>query len=220
MLDNPAARGNWEVQESTILRWGQTECHFYSGAPTANIVGATADILLELDECQDLTAEKIDRDLLPMVASTNATRVYYGTAWDTDNPLETQKRHNLELEARDGIKRHFEYDWTVLAAISDNYRRFVEGEIARLGIDHPTIQTQYLLHAIDDAGKLFPRAMREALQGSTRASTPAPTAVGTSPASTSPARTPPSPSAWSPSRARWPRRHGGDHRPRHLQRRP
>jgi hypothetical protein len=52
-----------------------------------------------------------------------------------------------------------------LAALSDNYRRFVEGEIDRLGLDHPTIQTQYLLHAIDDAGKLFPRAMREAMQG-------------------------------------------------------
>jgi hypothetical protein len=165
MLDNPLARGAWEVESSTILRWGRGECHFFSASPTANIVGATADILLELDECQDLSHEKIDRDLRPMVASTNATRVYYGTAWDADNPLESQKRHNLELEARDGIRRHFEYDWMVLAALSENYRRFVEGEIARLGLDHPTIQTQYLLHAIDDAGKLFPRAMREAMLG-------------------------------------------------------
>jgi hypothetical protein len=46
-----------------------------------------------------------------------------------------------------------------LAALSENYRRFVEGEIARLGLDHPSIQTQYLLHAIDDAGTLVYRAM-------------------------------------------------------------
>ena len=165
MLDNPLARGAWELEDSTMLRWGAAECHFFSASPAANIVGATADILLELDEAQDLTHEKIDRDLRPMVASTNATRVYYGTAWDADNPLETQKRHNLELEARDGIRRHFEYDWTALARLSDNYRKFVEGEFARLGPDHPSVQTQYLLKAIDDAGKLFPRAMREALLG-------------------------------------------------------
>lgn len=79
------------------------------------------------------------------------------TTWDADNPLETQERHNLELEARDGIKRRIEYDWTVLARLSDNYRRSVEGEIARLGLEHPTIQTQYSLKAVEDAGKLFSR---------------------------------------------------------------
>ena len=41
----------------------------------------------------------------------------------------------------------------------------MEGEIAHLGTDRPTIQTQYLLKAIDDAGKLFPRATRKAMLG-------------------------------------------------------
>ena len=44
--------------------------------------------------------------------SAIATRVYYGSARYADNLLETQKGLKLELEARDGIRRYFEYDWT------------------------------------------------------------------------------------------------------------
>ena len=46
-----------------------------------------------------------------MAASTGATTVLYGTAWDDRTLLERTKQANLEAERRDGVRRHFEYDW-------------------------------------------------------------------------------------------------------------
>jgi hypothetical protein len=53
---------------------------FFSADPDSNVVGATASLLLEIDEAQDVTHEKFDRDFRPMAATTNATTVMYGTA--------------------------------------------------------------------------------------------------------------------------------------------
>lgn len=164
VLDNPLNRGRWRAAQGSI-ELGRARAMFLSAAPASNVVGATADLLLELDEAQELAAEKIQRDFRPMASSTNATTVLYGTAWDATNPLELQKQINLELEQRDGVRRHFEYDWRALAEISSAYRAFVEGEIARLGADHPLIRTQYFLRPLDDAGRLFGPAARALLEG-------------------------------------------------------
>jgi hypothetical protein len=164
LLDNPLNAGRWRATQGAI-EIGRARAQFLSAAPASNVVGATADLLLELDEAQDLTEEKIQRDFRPMASSTNATVVLYGTAWNLANPLERQKQINLELERRDGVRRHFEFDWQILAAISPAYRAFVEGEIARLGADHPLIRTQYYLRPLDDVGYLFGAAARALLEG-------------------------------------------------------
>ena len=164
LLDNPLNRGHWRAGANAV-ELGRARVQFLSASLQSNVVGATADLLLELDEAQDLEEDKIQRDFRPMASSTNATTVLYGTAWDGANPLERQKQHNLELERRDGVRRHFEYDWTALAAISPAYDRFVRAEIARLGIDHPLIRTQYLLQPLDEAGRLFGPAVRAMLSG-------------------------------------------------------
>lgn len=138
---------------------------FFSASPEASIVGATASLLLEVDEAQDVSIEKFDRDLRPMASTTNATTVLYGTAWTDNTLLATVRAHNLALEQQDGIKRHFEYDWTVLGAINSSYKQFVEGEIARLGMDHPSIRTQYRLLPISGAGMLLSDMQQQLLQG-------------------------------------------------------
>ncbi len=114
---------------------------FYSASAESNVVGATADLLLEIDEAQDVSPEKFNRDFRPMASTANSTTILYGTAWSDDTLLAHQRAVNLELEQRTGIRCHFEYDWRALAAINPAYRIFVEQEIARLGEDHPTIQT-------------------------------------------------------------------------------
>jgi hypothetical protein len=139
---------------------------FFSAAEDANVVGGTASLLLEVDEAQDVSAQKFDRDFRPMASTTNATTVLYGTAWADDTLLAMTKAHNLELEAQDGIKRHFEYTWRELAAINNNYRKFVEAEIARLGEDHLTIRTQYELQPISGAGFLLNELQRHMIRGS------------------------------------------------------
>lgn len=139
---------------------------FFSVDPDSNIVGATASLLLEVDEAQDVNRQKFDRDLRPMASTTNATTILYGTAWADDTLLAMTKAHNLELEAQDGIKRHFEYTWRELAKYNDNYRKFVEAEIARLGPEHITIRTQYELQPISGAGFLLNDLQRHMIRGS------------------------------------------------------
>ncbi|WP_112427980.1 phage terminase large subunit family protein [Thermogemmatispora tikiterensis] len=138
---------------------------FLSAAPESNVVGATASLLLEIDEAQDVSPDKFDRDFRPMAATTNATTVLYGTAWSDDTLLARQRALNLEREQHEGRRTHFEYDWQALAAINPAYRRFVESEIQRLGASHPAIQTQYLLQPISGAGHLLTPLQRSLLQG-------------------------------------------------------
>ena len=162
---NPLTRGRSRPAYGYMQRLGRASIAFFSGDRHANVVGATASLLLEIDEAQDLDPEKYDRDFRPMAAATNATTVLYGTAWGADSILERQKRINLNREAETGERLHFEYDWRTLATLLPAYRRFVEGEIARLGEDHPSIQTQYYLRTLTDAGRLFSVAQRAALLG-------------------------------------------------------
>ncbi len=164
VLDNSFNRGHVRSGQDAI-ELGRARARFLSAAPESNVVGGTADLLLELDEAQDLEEDKVQREFRPMASSTNAAIVLYGTAWDAANPLERQKQVNLALQRRDGIRRHFEYDWQALAETSPAYRAFVEGEIARLGADHPIVRTQYLLQTLEDVGRLFTPAMRALLQG-------------------------------------------------------
>lgn len=139
---------------------------FFSAGPEASIVGATASLLLELDEAQDIQVEKYDVELKPMAATNNATTVMYGTAWSDDTLLARMRTHNLALEEEDGVQRHFEYDWQVLAGFNPRYKDFVEGEMRRLGEDHLSIRTQYRLLPISGAGFLLNDMQRYLLRGS------------------------------------------------------
>jgi hypothetical protein len=138
---------------------------FLSAHPSASVVGITASLLLEVDEAQAVSVEKFNRDLRPMVSSQNATTVLYGTAWSDETLLAQVKAVNQELEERDGIRRHFQYDWRTLAAINPRYKAFVENEMQRLGEEHPAIRTQYWLQTISGVGFLFTEYQRHLLRG-------------------------------------------------------
>ena len=147
------------------IRIGSTRMLFLSAEPGANVVGHTAGLILEVDEAQDVDAEKFDREFRPMAAPYGATTVYYGTPWDDSTLLERAVQHNLELQRRDGVQRHFQADWTQVAEHNPGYARFVEGERARLGEGHPLFLTQYALKPVPGAGRLFSGGQRAQLQG-------------------------------------------------------
>jgi len=153
-------------EQGYILRVGQARAAFYSASTEANVVGATASILLEGDEAQDIDAFKWDKDFRPMAASTAATTVLWGTAWTANTLLARTIRTLRAAEQRDGQQRVFTVSWEEVAAEAPAYRRHVEGEIARLGADHPLIKTQYLLEEIDAGGGLFPREVQAMMRGS------------------------------------------------------
>ncbi len=159
-LDGAALR-----EDGRAIRLGRARQMFLSAEDTANVVGHTAGILLEVDEAQDVSEEKFDREFRPMAAPYGATTVYYGTPWDDSTLLAHAVETNLELERRDGIRRHFEADWTEVAPYSAPYARYVEAERDRLGEDHPLFRTQYLLKTVSGGGRLFNGSQRAQLQG-------------------------------------------------------
>ena len=152
-------------EEGYAVRLGRARQLFLSAEPAANVVGHTAGVLLEVDEAQDVEREKFDREFRPMAAASNATIVYYGTPWDDSTLLEQAVQANRELERRDGVRRHFQADWTAAAEFNRDYGRFVEAERARLGENHPLFRTQYALQTVSGGGRLFSASQRAQLQG-------------------------------------------------------
>ena len=164
-LNDSGYAGHWRSEQGYILRLGKAAAAFYSADGSAQVVGATAGIMLEVDEAQDVRIERYSKDFRPMASSTNATTVLYGTPWDDNTLLEQVKGTNLEMEQRDGIRRHFRYDWHEVARHNPSYAQFVEAEREQLGESHPLFQTQYCLNLVKDGGGLFSREQRTALQG-------------------------------------------------------
>ena len=164
-LQNPLTRGRWHRERGYMVRLGQARALFLSAQPGASVVGATASILLEADEAQDIPEDKWNKDFRPMGAATNATTVLWGTAWTADTLLAHTVRALRRLEEQDGVRRVFAVPWQRVAGEVPAYRAYVEGEIARLGAWHPLIRTQYALEEIEAAAGLFPPARRALMQG-------------------------------------------------------
>ena len=146
----------WKKEAGNSYLMGQARLTFLSGAPESSIVGATANALLEVDEAQDVTIAKFDRDVAPMGASTCATRVFWGTAWTSTTLLARELRDAQMAEKTDGIRRVFRISADDVAAEVASYRRHVDEMVARLGRTHPLIRTQYYSEEMSDRGGMFP----------------------------------------------------------------
>jgi hypothetical protein len=153
---NSLVQGEWSREGGYIYRVGRARIVFLSGAPEANIVGATASTLLEVDEAQDVLIGKYDRDIAPMAASTNATRVFWGTAWTARTLLARELRAARQAELADGCRRAFTLSAVEVGREVPEYTRYVEGEVHRLGRSHPHVRTQYFSEEIDAEGGMFP----------------------------------------------------------------
>jgi hypothetical protein len=164
-LDNPWNRNYARRSEGYMVQLGRARCLFFSADPTANVVGATADILLEADEAQEIHSDKWYKDFAPMAASTNATTVFYGTAWTSDTLLARTTRHLEQQQRRDGIRRVFRYDAGQVAEHLPAYGAHVHSQVDLLGRHHPLIRTQYYLEEIDAQGGLFPPQRRALMRG-------------------------------------------------------
>jgi len=79
--------------------------------------------------------------------------------------LEEVKQTNLELERKDGIKRHFRYDWQEVAKYNPDYLTYVEAERGRLGENHPLFLTQYRLLPTHSGGGYLSPQQRAQLTG-------------------------------------------------------
>lgn len=163
---NQLTRGRWSREHGYIYRLGQARLFFLSGQPGANIVGATANLLLEVDEAQDILIERYDKDIAPMAASANATRVFWGTAWTPDTLLGRERRLAAAAQLEDGIQRVFSLTADDVARVVPAYGQFVAEQIARFGRQHPLVRTQFFSEELDDTASMFPPARRALMQGS------------------------------------------------------
>ena len=139
--------------------------YFLSGSPTSSIVGATASLLLECDEAQDIEITKWDKEIAPMAASTNATRVFWGTAWTSRTLLARELRAARLAEEKDGIRRTWVLTADEVGKEVPAYKKFVEEQIARLGRNNPLVRTQYFSEEIDAEGGMFPLSRRMLMMG-------------------------------------------------------
>ena len=161
---HPWTRALWKKESGTIYRIGRARITFLSGAPGSNIVGATASHLLEVDEAQDVAIAKYDKDAAPMASSTNATRVFWGTAWTAQTLLARELRSARAAAAADAVaeaaggptRLAFTLTAEQVAREVPSYGAFVAGQVARLGRAHPMVRTQYYSEEIEGQGGMFP----------------------------------------------------------------
>ncbi len=163
---NWLTRRVWHKEQGYIYRIGSARIYFLSGEPSANVVGATASLLLSCDEAQSVEIEKWDREFAPMAASTNATLVFWGTAWTADTLLSREKRHAEALQASDGKRRLFLIDAGEVMKEVPAYGSYVQGEVDRLGRNHPLVRTQYYSEELEQQGGMFTPERLALLSGS------------------------------------------------------
>ncbi len=171
LQSNLFTRNRYVKESGHIYRIGQARVTFLSGASTSNVVGATANVLLECDEAQDILVEKWERDFAPMAASTNATRVFYGTAWTADTLLGRVKRLALQAQETDGIQRVFLLSADEVAQEVPAYGTYVAAQVQRLGRNHPMVRSQYFSEEIDSNGGMFNGQRLQLMRGTHAAQT-------------------------------------------------
>ncbi len=136
---NLITRDRWRRRDGYVFNVDTANCYFLSGGPDANIVGATANVLLDIDEAQDILPSKFDKDISPMGASTNVTTVFCGTAWTSNTLLAREMRASLAAQEKDGRQRVFKFTADQVAAEVKAYGAYVEKQVQKLGRNHPLV---------------------------------------------------------------------------------
>ena len=158
-------QGNFRQSQGYMYRFLSSRVVYFSAGPSANVVGATADRLLIINEAQDVSKNIYDQRFAPMAAAGNATRVFSGTAWTRDTLLEREKQLALQMEKRDGLQRVFVMTGDGVARQNPYYAKFLKNEIKKLGRDHPLIRTQYFCENLEARSGMFTAAHRALMAG-------------------------------------------------------
>ena len=165
MDSNLMARRRWKKRTDYMRMIGSCRVAFLSGDGKANVVGATANLLLIVNEAQDILPAVYEKKFAPMAASRNATQVFSGTAWTSSTLLAQMKRACEEEEKKDGIRRVFYYTAEDIRSENPRYGKFVDGQVKRLGRNHPFVKTQFFCEEIDAQAGMFPPGRQALMKG-------------------------------------------------------
>jgi hypothetical protein len=162
---NLLTKAQWRKRSDYMRMIGSCIVTFLSGDKQANVVGATASLLLVVNEAQDIDPAVYDKRFAPMVASTNATRLIVGTEWTNHTLLAREHTAALEAEKKDKRRRVFIYTADDVRKIVPLYGQFVDGEVKKLGRQHPLVKTQYFCERIDAIASMFNARRLALMQG-------------------------------------------------------
>jgi hypothetical protein len=171
LRSNSITIGKWKRRSGYIYQMNNAYCTYLSADPTAHVVSATANRLLVINEAQDVGRLKYDKDIDPMAASTNATKLFSGTRWTSDTLLEREYQMALEAEKKDKIRRVFFFTAKDVGAVVPEYGKHVDGAIARLGRQHPLVKTQFFCETVEAVAGMFPAGRQALMRGSHAAKT-------------------------------------------------
>ncbi len=165
-LDNPLTAGRWRKGRRPESRGlGKAGVVFLSSHPVAKARGETAHHLLVVDELQDQHGQHLESVFTPMRAANNATAVYLGTVRTSSDFLWVKKGELERLEEVDGVRRVFFVSPEEVVRENGDYGRFLAGQIAKYGENHPIIQAEYFLRPLDSEGGLFSESRRRLMIG-------------------------------------------------------
>jgi hypothetical protein len=162
---NLLTKKRWKKRSDFLRMIGLCRTAFFSGDGQANVIGATADLLLIVNEAQDILPAVYQKNFAPMAASRAATRLFCGTAWTSDTLLSQMTHLCREAESRDGLRRVFCYTAADVRRENPAYGKFVDGQVSQMGRDHPLIKTQYFCEEIDAETGMFGPTRLALLQG-------------------------------------------------------
>jgi hypothetical protein len=81
-----------------------------------------------VEEAQKVSRSKVEKEISPMLASTNGTMVKIGTAWVSRGGFHTSIKQNIEQHEGGGPRNHFEFPYDIVIREKE---RAIEEEIAR-----------------------------------------------------------------------------------------
>lgn len=131
--------------------------HSKTASPDSNIEGETYHLIIT-DESQKLDRFKVEKEIEPMLSSTNGTMVKIGTAWVSRGGFQADIQWNIEKYLHKMAPRnHFEFPYDVIIAEKEeafkrdgnrfhlNYKRHVEKYIRKRGKNSLAFRMNYML---------------------------------------------------------------------------
>lgn len=155
VLADPEISVQLVTNRADTLTWSNgsvIQCR--SASPDTNIEGKTWHFVI-LEEAQKLSRTKVDKEIRPMLTSTNGTMVKIGTAWESRGGFHTSIQVNVDSHAAGGPRNHFEFPWSIVVAEKElaakktgkayhrNWIKFVETERKRLGENSPEFRMNF-----------------------------------------------------------------------------
>lgn len=142
---DPLIRGRVRKREGYIFECGDAQVQFLSAQDKANVEGATASLLLDIDEAHKVDKGKYEEAFGPMAAWQSVPTVMWGVAADKEDLLYEYRQYNEEREP--GL--NLQYPCELWCELRPEYAKHCEERKKKLGENHPVWLTQYRLIDIE-----------------------------------------------------------------------